>query len=64
MQTSGRLAPLAEQDAHVYTDGVSTGSRGPGGYGVVLTWKGKIEERMLNSGLSATMSTPLPAKVV
>jgi len=31
MQTSGRLAPLAEQEAHVYTDGASTGSRGPGG---------------------------------
>jgi ribonuclease HI len=45
MQTSGRLAPLAEQEAHVYTDGASTGSRGPGGYGAVIYyWNGMIEE--------------------
>jgi ribonuclease HI len=44
MQTSAGLAPLPEQEAHVYTDGASTGSRGPGGYGAVIHWKGKIEE--------------------
>ena len=32
------------QDAHAYTDGASGGSRGPGGYGAVMTWKGKTEE--------------------
>ena len=32
------------REAHAYTDGASTGSRGPGGYGVVITWKGKTEE--------------------
>jgi len=32
------------QEACAYTDGASTGSRGPGGYGAVLTWKGKTEE--------------------
>jgi ribonuclease HI len=32
------------QEAYAYTDGASTGSRGPGGYGAVLTWKGKTEE--------------------
>ncbi len=32
------------REAHAYTDGASTGSRGPGGYGAVLTWKGKTEE--------------------
>jgi ribonuclease HI len=32
------------QEAHAYTDGASVGSRGPGGYGAVLTWKGKTEE--------------------
>ena len=31
-------------EAHAYTDGASSGSRGPGGYGAVLTWKGKTEE--------------------
>jgi ribonuclease HI len=27
-----------------YTDGASTGSRGPGGYGVVIRWEGKIKQ--------------------
>src|SRR5215207_7857819 len=31
-------------EAHVYTDGASTGSRGPGGYGAVIFWNGKTEE--------------------
>jgi ribonuclease HI len=35
---------LPELEAHAYTDGASTGSRGPGGYGAVITWKGKTEE--------------------
>jgi ribonuclease HI len=35
---------LAEPEAHAYTDGASTGSRGPGGYGAVMRWKGKTEE--------------------
>jgi ribonuclease HI len=44
---SGALAPLPKpgtQEAHAYTDGASVGSRGLGGYGAVLTWKGKTEE--------------------
>ena len=32
------------QEAIAYTDGASVGSRGPGGYGAVLTWKGNTEE--------------------
>ena len=32
------------REARAYTDGASTGSRGPGGYGAVLTWEGKTEE--------------------
>jgi ribonuclease HI len=36
--------PLSELEAHAYTDGASTGSRGPGGYGAVISWKGKTEE--------------------
>ena len=35
---------LSGPEAHAYTDGASTGSRGPGGYGAVLTWGGKTEE--------------------
>jgi ribonuclease HI len=37
-----REVPLPEASA--YTDGASTGSRGPGGYGVVIRWEGKIKE--------------------
>jgi ribonuclease HI len=35
---------LSKPEAHAYTDGASNGYRGPGGYGDVLTWKGKFEE--------------------
>jgi ribonuclease HI len=35
---------LPEPEAHAYTDGASTGSRGPGGYGAVICWDGKTEE--------------------
>ena len=39
------MVPLSpEPEAHAYTDGASSGSRGPGGYGAVLRWNGKIEE--------------------
>ncbi len=41
---AGGPAPLPKPEAHAYTDGASSGSRGPGGYGVVLTWKGKTQE--------------------
>lgn len=36
---------MPEPEAHAYTDGASRGSRGPGGYGAVVMWKGKTEER-------------------
>ena len=35
---------MPEPEAHAYTDGASGGSRGPGGYAAVMTWKGKTEE--------------------
>jgi ribonuclease HI len=35
---------LVGPEAHAYTDGASTGSHGPGGYGAVMTWNGKTEE--------------------
>jgi ribonuclease HI len=38
------MVPLPKSEAYAYTDGASSGSRGPGGYGIVLTWKGKIKE--------------------
>jgi ribonuclease HI len=41
---SGGSVSLSEQEAHAYTDGASTGSRGPGGYGVVIRWEGKTKE--------------------
>ena len=37
--------PLPEEpEANAYTDGASNGSRDPGGYGVVLSWKGRTQE--------------------
>jgi ribonuclease HI len=37
-------ASLPESEVYAYTEGASTGSRGPGGYGVVISWKDKTEE--------------------
>jgi ribonuclease HI len=31
-------------EVYAYTDGASAGSRGPGGYGVVIRWEGKTKE--------------------
>ena len=31
-------------EAYAYTDGASAGSRGPGGYGIVIRWEGKTKE--------------------
>ena len=36
--------PVPQPEARAYTDGASVGARGPGGYGVVVTWDGKTEE--------------------
>jgi ribonuclease HI len=36
--------PSPAPEAHAYTDGASHGSRGPGGYGVVLMWNGETRE--------------------
>ena len=38
------MAEPEAREAHAYTDGASTGSRGPGGYGAVISWKGNTEE--------------------
>jgi hypothetical protein len=35
---------LPGPEAYAYTDGASTGSRGPGAYGVVIRWEGKTKE--------------------
>ena len=32
------------QEVHAYTDGASTGSRGPGGYAAVVSWEDRTEE--------------------
>ena len=37
-QTGGEPIPSSEHEVHVYTDGASTGSRGPGGYGAVISF--------------------------
>ena len=41
---SGGSLRSYEPEAYAYTDGASSGSRGPGGYGVVISWNGKTEE--------------------
>jgi ribonuclease HI len=41
---TGGSVPLPGPEAYAYTDGASTGSRGPGGYGVVIRWEGKTKE--------------------
>jgi ribonuclease HI len=38
-QTGGESTPSSGQEVHVYTDGASTGSRGPGGYGAVISFR-------------------------
>jgi ribonuclease HI len=43
-EPNGKLEYGSETEAHGYTGGASSDSRGPGGYGAVLRWKGKTEE--------------------
>jgi ribonuclease HI len=38
-QSGGESVPPFGQEVHVYTDGASTGSRGPGGYGAVISYR-------------------------
>jgi ribonuclease HI len=38
-QTGGESTPSSGREVHIYTDGASTGSRGPGGYGVVISYR-------------------------
>jgi ribonuclease HI len=38
-QTGGESTPSSGREVHVYTDGASTGSRGPGGYGAVISFR-------------------------
>ena len=43
-ETNAGPAASSNREAHVYTDGASTGSRGPGGYGAVIFCDGKTAE--------------------
>jgi ribonuclease HI len=54
MQTSRGLATLPEQEAHVYTDGASTGSRGPGGYGAVIYYRNGRTEQISGGEMDTT----------
>ena len=38
-EAGGESAPSFEREVRVYTDGASTGSRGPGGYGAVISFR-------------------------
>ena len=56
---SGGSLPSYEPEAHAYTDGASTGSRGPGGYGVVISWNEKTEEISGSEQDTTTRGHPL-----
>src|SRR3954470_4776232 len=43
-QTGGPVPLAKEPEAYAYIDGGSNGSRGLGGYGAVLMWRGKTQE--------------------
>ena len=43
-ETSEESIPSSGREVRVYTDGASTGARGPGGYGAVIFWQGETEE--------------------
>ena len=44
-ETGGESTPSSDREVHAYTDGSSVGSRGPGGYGVVIMFpQGKTVE--------------------
>jgi ribonuclease HI len=38
-EAGGERAPSFEREVRIYTDGASTGSRGPGGYGAVILFR-------------------------
>jgi ribonuclease HI len=59
-----KLTPLPELEAHVYADGASTGSRGPGGYGAVIYWEGKTEEISGGEQDTTNLRTELTAACV
>ena len=57
MAAAWRLSVLADQDiddetVEVFTDGACSGNPGPGGWGVVMRWRGR--ERELSGGDPAT----------
>jgi ribonuclease HI len=52
---------MAEQ-LIVYTDGSSRGNPGPGGYGVILNWKGKVKE--LSAGYRRTTNNRMELMAV
>ncbi len=53
-----------EPEAHAYTDGSSTGSRGPGGYGAILTWSGRTVEVSGGEGDTTNLRMELTAACV
>ena len=52
-QARGEPTPSSGPEVHVYTDGASTGSRGPGGYGAVITFRNG-ETKEISGGESDT----------
>jgi ribonuclease HI len=49
-QAGGESTPSSGREVHVYTDGASTGSRGPGGYGAVISFLQEGETVEISGG--------------
>ena len=41
-------------DVYIYTDGCSRGNPGPGGYGIVMEWVGKLYKKEFSQGYKLT----------
>ena len=45
---------MFEPQVHVYTDGAARGNPGPGGYGIVMEWVGKLYRKEFSQGYKHT----------
>ena len=45
---------MREPQVHIYTDGAARGNPGPGGYGIVMEWVGKLYRKEFSQGYKHT----------
>jgi len=53
---------LESKELHIYTDGAARGNPGPGGYGVILMWRGR--EKELSAGYRRTTNNRMELMAV